>query len=77
VLDPERLTVLAFDTPAAARVFVHRLARSLDHVAIFIDGEHVIVIDGTEGEPRRREIGRIARGSGGWASVAGPQGIEP
>jgi hypothetical protein len=69
-IDPERVTLFAFDTSADARIFVHKLAHALDHLAIYIEREHVIVLDGGD-PPRRREIVRLARKSGIVRAVKG------
>ncbi len=54
--------VFAFADCAAALRFVERLVLVLHHVAIYRDGEHVIVLDGGD-DDRGREINRLARES--------------
>lgn len=65
-----RQLLFVFATPAAARFFVKRLvgdekpfAPGLKHLAIFVDDEAVMVIDGEE-EPRTERIHQLARTSG-------------
>lgn len=57
--------VLAFRDAFAARRFVERLIdiAKLNHLAIFIQEEHVIVLDGGD-RNRHREIVALARESG-------------
>jgi hypothetical protein len=59
----DRQAFFVFTTPAAARLFVKRLVHELDRLAIYIDGEGVIVIDGAE-EPQGERIRQLARTSG-------------
>jgi len=61
--DVDRTYLFAFDNPANARIFVERLTLNLKHVVIFISGEHVKVIDGSE-LGQREAILRLARTSG-------------
>jgi hypothetical protein len=58
----DRELLFAFETPEAARIFVHRLVLSLRHLAIYIAHEHVHVIDGSD-EGQREEILKLARSS--------------
>lgn len=59
---PHRWYLFAFEDAARARVFVKRLALNLRRIAIFIDGEHVRVIDGSP-NGQHDEIIRLAKGS--------------
>jgi hypothetical protein len=53
---------LAFEDAARARVYVHRVAHYLRDVALYVDGPHVLVLDGTG--VQREPILRLARESG-------------
>jgi hypothetical protein len=64
--DLTRVFLFAFETPERARVFVKRLVLTLRHVAVFVDGEHVRVIDGSD-DGQAEEIVRLARTSGAFA----------
>lgn len=59
-----RVYLFAFTSAAHARIFVQKLVLQLEHLAIYIDGESVIVIDGGE-EPRRERILQLAK----WSSA--------
>ncbi len=59
----DRQAFFIFTSPEAARLFVKRLVLMLDHVAIYIRDEGVIVIDGAE-EPQGERIRQLARTSG-------------
>ena len=60
----ERQLLFVFKSPARARIFVERVVRALKrNVALYIDGEAVIVIDGAE-KFRRKQILDISRVSG-------------
>ena len=66
----DRQLLFVFASPAAARLFVKRLVGDeqphvpgLKHLALFIDGEAVTVIDGGD-EPRAGRIHQLARTSG-------------
>jgi hypothetical protein len=60
--------VFAFDSPFMAHGYVFRLTRNLTNIAIYRDGEHVIVLDGSGDQNKpgvlRPEILRLARESG-------------
>jgi hypothetical protein len=58
----DRQYLFAFESAAHARVFVHKLALRLRYVAIFVDGEHVQVIDGSD-DGQREAILRLAQSS--------------
>lgn len=66
---PDRTFLFAFETPERARTFVRRLVLTLQHLALFIDGEHVHVIDGSE-QGQAAEIVRLALSSGAFAAAS-------
>lgn len=55
--------LFVFRDADAARRFVTRLVLAMHHLAIYVDREQVIVIDGGD-VGRAREIARLARESG-------------
>jgi hypothetical protein len=66
----DRQALFVFASPAAARLFVKRLVGDekphqpgLKKLAIYVEGEGVIVIDGAD-EPRDAVIRQLARTSG-------------
>lgn len=59
----DRQSLYVFDDVVNARIFVQRLALMFWHIAIFIDEEAVIVIDGAD-ESRAAAIRQLARTSG-------------
>lgn len=66
--DVDRTYLFAFDSAANARIFVEKLTLHVRHVAIFVDGAHVRVIDGSE-YGQREAILRHARQSGAMHAV--------
>jgi hypothetical protein len=71
---PHRWYLFAFEDAARARIFVKRLVLNLRRLAIYVDGEHVRVIDGSP-EGQHAEIIRLAKGSEAQlTSFGGPLG---
>jgi len=58
---PPSSNTLAFHFKSAdhARIFAHRLALTLSHVAMLVDGSRVLVINGGE-DDQLKEIYRLA-----------------
>jgi hypothetical protein len=58
--------VFSFASPPAARLFVKALVDELEYLAILVDGEAVLVIDGgtEECKPQGQRIRQLARQSG-------------
>lgn len=67
-MDENRIFLFVFDRPENARVFVSRIVLNLKHVAMYVDGIYVHVVDGND-TLQGAEIRRLARMSGASPSA--------
>jgi len=72
---PERETLFVFERAENARIFVKQVAEQLYHVALYIEGEVVLVLDGGADawvRVRKERIAALARISGEHTRPTGP-----
>lgn len=70
-----RFYLFVFDNNDRARRFVRLVASCLNHVIMYIDGEQVHLLDGSE-DGQHLAIMRLARGSAAQR-IGGPKEPEP